>query len=777
MKDQYKTKRQLLDELAALRRKVAGWEEGSQRAPALKDAWAPEERTAEEGAPPSTYRSGRLDLFEKMQALLDLGGQLLNENTEKGLLESVLRCARGVTGAKLGFSAHLHRGHGFRITARSSTEGRSHSPEEDAFAMEMGGMHLEIFQEGRGLLVGEKELSKHPACVALPDGHAPLRGLLGVPLRANDGTLNGLIMLLDKGEKEFCEEDVFFTHQLSVFASLGLKHLEVKGELEKRALEVEERRKVLEVIMENTPTGISVAEFPSMKFRMMNRYGRELIGIPVWERIAGRAIADVLKEIRVFEKDGLTECSEEHMPLRRAMRLNENVNNKELVMVTPKGRSLALLCSARPIRDPAGHVTGGVLAWRDVTSLRLAERKLEQYRLDLERRVRERTADLLRMKEELELRIEEKESVERTLRETNELFEKIFSTTNLCVAYMDPKFNFVRVNAAYAAADGREAEFFAGKNHFDLYPHEDNLKIFHRVLKTGAPHIAHAKPFVYPEHPERGITYWDWTLHPVRDEAGDIDGLLLCLIDVTMRIRTQEQLVQSERELRFLSAKILETQEIERKVISKDIHDSIGSSLAAVKFRLEDQLASVEQDDREVRISLGETITILKETIKDTRRICSDLRPSMLDNMGILATLRWVCREFGSTHSRIGIELDVDIQEDDIPEPLKVILFRISQEALHNAVKHSDATQIHLKLFKKANLIFLIIEDNGIGFDLREKLDVKSPVGGMGLGSMRERAMLSGGSLSVVSSKGKGTIVRASWPALEPMEGGLDLAG
>jgi PAS domain S-box-containing protein len=138
--------------------------------------------------------------------------------------------------------------------------------------------------------------------------------------------------------------------------------------------------------------------------------------------------------------------------------------------------------------------------------------------------------------------ITERKRAEEALRDANELLEKIFSTTHLLIAYMDTDFNFIRVNRAYAAADGREPEFFVGKNHFDLYPHEENEAIFRCVAKMGEPYTAYAKPFEYVEHPERGVTHWDWTLHPVKDAPGKVEGLALCLVNVTERIRVEEEL-------------------------------------------------------------------------------------------------------------------------------------------------------------------------------------------------------------------------------------------
>ncbi|MGE5172579.1 MAG: PAS domain S-box protein [Betaproteobacteria bacterium] len=127
------------------------------------------------------------------------------------------------------------------------------------------------------------------------------------------------------------------------------------------------------------------------------------------------------------------------------------------------------------------------------------------------------------------------------LQKTTELLERIFSTTHMLVAYVDRNFNFIRVNRAYARDDGREPEFFVGKNYFALYP-QGNEAVFWNVLKTGEPFFDYERPFEYPEHPERGVTYWDWNLMPVKEADGSVSGLVLTLINVTDRRRAQEEL-------------------------------------------------------------------------------------------------------------------------------------------------------------------------------------------------------------------------------------------
>ncbi|KJR42140.1 PAS/PAC and GAF sensor-containing diguanylate cyclase/phosphodiesterase [Candidatus Magnetoovum chiemensis] len=139
------------------------------------------------------------------------------------------------------------------------------------------------------------------------------------------------------------------------------------------------------------------------------------------------------------------------------------------------------------------------------------------------------------------------ELVNSIIRIKNEtICSKLFSNLHLLIAYMDTSFNFIRVNKAYAKADNKTEDFYIGKNHFELYPNEENKNIFKNVIETGSPYFAYAKPFVYENNTERGVTYWDWSLHPVMDRNNAV-GLLMCLIDVTKNIELEIQL-KTERD-------------------------------------------------------------------------------------------------------------------------------------------------------------------------------------------------------------------------------------
>ncbi|MCP4657215.1 MAG: response regulator [bacterium] len=170
-----------------------------------------------------------------------------------------------------------------------------------------------------------------------------------------------------------------------------------------------------------------------------------------------------------------------------------------------------------------------------------------------------------------EQRTAERSQIEQELRETKLLLESILDNANMLVAFMDEQFNFIKVNRTYAEADEKEPDFFPGKNHFDLFPGAENEEIFRRVLKTGEPYYVLAKPFEYEDNPERGVSYWDWSLIPIKDSAGLTVGVVLTLANATERYRAEKALQENERRLK-------ESQEIARlgrwelDLVTKTLH-------------------------------------------------------------------------------------------------------------------------------------------------------------------------------------------------------------
>jgi PAS domain S-box-containing protein len=227
--------------------------------------------------------------------------------------------------------------------------------------------------------------------------------------------------------------------------------------------------------------------------------------------------------------------------------------------------------------------------------------------------------------------------------------------------------------------------------------------------------------------------------------------------EIIQRKRLEETLRESETQVRFFASQCLTVQETERKRIAGELHDSIVASLAAVRFRIE-KIAENMNRGLSTPESLQDVDSRVNEIAKEVRRIMADLRPSILDDLGIIAAIHWFCREYMKSYSHISVETQIGISEHEVPDSLKTPVFRISQEAMNNVAKYSKASLVNISLQKSDDKIELIVQDNGQGFDLDT---VRK---GLGLSTMKERAQLSGGSFDLRSVIGKGTIIRVSWP-------------
>ncbi len=231
------------------------------------------------------------------------------------------------------------------------------------------------------------------------------------------------------------------------------------------------------------------------------------------------------------------------------------------------------------------------------------------------------------------------------------------------------------------------------------------------------------------------------------------------------RKRTEEVLRQSESQLKYLSSQLLTIQETERKKIAKELHDGIAQYLSAAKFGVENSIQLMGQrTEAELAKSLEAIVSMLQRAVKELGRISSDLWPSILEDFGLLITINRFFKEFEAIYFGIRIEKEIDLSEEELPEPVKINLYRIMQEAINNITKHTQADRIFFSLKKKDGRIELAIRDNGQGFDLKAGLFTEDLRKGLGLSAMRERAELSGGCFFVESAMGKGTVVRAWWP-------------
>ena len=220
------------------------------------------------------------------------------------------------------------------------------------------------------------------------------------------------------------------------------------------------------------------------------------------------------------------------------------------------------------------------------------------------------------------------------------------------------------------------------------------------------------------------------------------------------------QMKEINQRLQKLSEELIQTQEKERKRVATELHDGIGQTLSAIKLGIDNILLQLEPDVQYSKDQLRRMQQKIGEALIEIHRICMDLRPPMLDNLGIQATLHWFFREYQQLLPGIEIHSVIDIHEDDITTPLKTIIFRITQEALNNISKHAQASRVNFILKRRNSRIFLSIKDNGNGFDTESSADMSY---GFGLHNMQERALISDGRLDIRSDAGAGVEINVEW--------------
>jgi PAS domain S-box-containing protein len=346
-----------------------------------------------------------------------------------------------------------------------------------------------------------------------------------------------------------------------------------------------------------------------------------------------------------------------------------------------------------------------------------------------------------------------KEKINRTRELLNVVYDALNSSAG-GVIITDRKGRIIYVNPSFLKIFGyNDKSEVLDKNATDLFTKEEVKRI--SDVEDIIDESKGEKGEFYARHRDGTVFPVEVSASNVTDTMGNVMGRIASFIDITDRKQLEKGLRDSENKLRHLSQRILDAQEEERKLIAHELHDGLGATLTNIKYSLEQRV----EDHPEEKESLDQAISMVQNAIKDTSRISRSLRPSILDDMGVIPAIRWFCRGFQEGNTGTAVETQLEIQEEEVREPLKLVIYRIVQEALNNIAKHSGAQRATVALRKTGYKLELTIEDNGEGFDSQEAGDT-----GMGLTSMRERTQFSGGLFSVRSSVGKGTTIRAIWP-------------
>jgi signal transduction histidine kinase len=232
--------------------------------------------------------------------------------------------------------------------------------------------------------------------------------------------------------------------------------------------------------------------------------------------------------------------------------------------------------------------------------------------------------------------------------------------------------------------------------------------------------------------------------------------------------QTKQTAQNSTIEIPKLSSQLITVQEQERKRIASELHDCIGQSLSVIKYSIEGALVKfcIGKIDSGIA-GIKNVIPKIQSALEEVRRIAMNLRPSVLDDIGILETIEWFCREFSSTYHDIAVYKTIEIQERNIDHNIKLTIYRIIQEAFNNIAKHAQADEICLILKKSRRHITLYIKDNGKGFSTENLSQPVQGLTGLGLRSMQERVQQDGGTFRIRSSHCNGTLILVTFPLID----------
>ena len=376
--------------------------------------------------------------------------------------------------------------------------------------------------------------------------------------------------------------------------------------------------------------------------------------------------------------------------------------------------------------------------------------------------VKERTVELEDVVAKLEKEVAERKSVQAQLHQLS----RVFRDAADAIIIEDLSGTIVEMNREAERSYGWSRDELIGKSIKNLFlPDRYQLAMQLRQKCLNGQEVRNWEGYRVDKYGRVFPTLM--TAFPLMNENGRIEFMATITKDISILKNLELELRDSQRRLKEFSRKSIEALEVDRKAVSRELHDSIGGNLAAIKFALESIVKKIAETPEEATTSLESSILHLAETIKDCKRISANLRPEIIDDRGLLATIDWHIRQFGQHYGQIRIIQQIDVDEPEVPEPLKIVIYRVIQEALNNAAMHSKADTIYIRMKKIGNYFEAEVEDNGHGFDFKEVSNQGDRSSGFGLKSMRERVEIIGGSFSLHSFSGTGTCIRIAFPADE----------
>ena len=401
----------------------------------------------------------------------------------------------------------------------------------------------------------------------------------------------------------------------------------------------------------------------------------------------------------------------------------------------------------------------------DISGMKWAEKahqqELDRQQSQLEEMVSIRTRELQETKQRLELEIEDRKEVQSLLLRERNFAQSVIESLPGLFYMFDRNGKIIDWNRDAERLLGYTGEQFSKMNALDLVVDEDKEAVAKAMEETFRLSKASTEGALVSADGKET----QYLLTGVACKLQGASYLVGVGVDITQRKHVEEALRQSEQQLRVLSERLLATQEMERRRLARELHDGIGQSLTGIKFLVERTYEQLKDCPHcGTAQHLHDLVPAIQEVVQEIRRISRNLWPTILEDLGILDTLSVLCSQFESIHRDIDVRQEVDVQEVNVPPGLKIIVYRIVQEALNNVAKHARASSVSIGLHRSPEGLELVVCDDGIGFDVDEVESSDESKRGFGLASMRERVGLSAGTFQIETSPGLGTCLRALWP-------------